>query len=233
MGKTYRNIKGAYNKDGSRNYKRRVEQPQVIIFDWAYGQLKPRIECWLSQMEVTGMIRVCDTDEYRSIFEHHLRKAISFYDPEKRNEDGRTASAMNYLRNTVENTANNIIESVTRLCRKGQTVFIVSVPCSEAKEQGAVSEEDKTFSDGCKSVKEMWLKMDVDTFLGTLTEEERRVFVLQYIGYTLEETAKEIYLSRRVISRRILPSIRRKARLCGFFTREDCEKGLNREELYK
>jgi len=233
MGKTYRGVKGAFNKDGSRNYRRRVEQPLVITFDWAMEQLKPRIECWLSQMEVAGMIRACDTDEYRSIFEHHLRKAISFYDPDKRNEDGRTASAMNYLRNTVENTANNIIESVTRLCRKGKTVSIVNMPCAEAKERGAVSEEDRTFSDGCKSVKEMWLKMDVDTFLNTLTEEERKVFVLQYVGYTLEETADEIYLSRRVISRRILPSIRRKARLCGFFSRKDIKNGLNKEEMYK
>jgi len=223
MGRTYRNIKGAYNKDGSRNYKRRVAQPAVITPEWAEKMMAPHLQYALQVLVEQGVISSSEVVDYTAVVNRRVRNAAEQYDAEKRNASGKTASAMNYLMSTVENTVANIVKSLNRLRRNAVEVPISSLPPDEAAELGFVSKDDHAFSDECKSVKELILKMDLDTFVRMLTREQYIVFKMRLAGCSNEECGDALFCSRFRVAKQILPRIRKKARLCGFVPRSEVE----------
>lgn len=225
MGKTYRNVKGAYKANGERNWERRVEQPENITPEWAMKMMKPRIEHALKELLDQEIIRQHEVEDYFWIVTERVADATHSYDPERRNAEGRTASALNYLRTTVENTIANIITSAGRMLRDGQEVPITSLPPDEAKDLGYISENDMRFSDGCKTLKMLELWMDTHTLVGMLTPDELRVLRLRLAGFSVSELSKRLAIPRMTVIRKLIPGIQRKARFCGFFTRDEIRKG--------
>lgn len=225
MGKTYRNVKGAYRANGDRNYDRRVTQPEKITVDWAMKKTKQRIEHVLNELVCQEVIDPSEVEDYFWIITERVAEAVGKYDPDRRNTDGRTASAMNYLFTTIDNTVANIVERSSRQLRDGEEVPISKLPPDEAKDLGFISENDMRFSDGCKSIRMLELRMDTHTLVGMLTPDELRVLQYRIMGYTVNELCKMLCVSRMHVIRRIIPSIQRKARFCGFFPSEEIRKG--------
>ena len=226
MGKTYRNVKGAYRENGERNYERRVKQPKSITPEWAMKVTRKRIEYALEDLVKQELILPCEKEDHFWAITERVVKAIDKYDPERKNSDGRTASAMNYLITTVDNAVLNIIEAAKLAAEEMPTVPISSLPPEEAKEQGYISEDDVSFSDYCKNVKALELKMDVNTLVGMLTVEELNILKLRFAGFKDVEISRVLGISRFAIVRRVMPKIQAKARKCGFLSREDIRKGL-------
>lgn len=225
MGKTYRNVKGAFKANGERNYERRVQQPERITPEWAMRMTRQRIEHVLNELVGQGVIDAAEVEDYFWILTERVVDAVDMYDPNRRNEDGRTASAMNYFFTTIDNAVANIVERARRMVRDGEGVPISKLPPDEAKGLGYISEGDMRFSDECKSVKMLELRMDVHALVGLLTADELRVLRLRLAGYTVSELSKELGIPRMTIIRRIIPGIQRKARFCGFHTRDEVRKG--------
>jgi len=225
MGKTYRNVKGAYKANGERNYDRRVRQPDRITPEWAMKMTRQRIEHVLDELVGQEVIDASEVEDYFWILTERVVDAVDMYDPDRRNEDGRTASAMNYLFTTIDNAVANIVERAGRMVRGGEEIPICKLPPDEAKDLGYISENDMCFSDGCRSVKMLELRMDVHMLVGMLTTDELRVLRLRLAGYTVSELSKELGIPRMTIIRRIVPGIQRKARFCGFHTRDEVRKG--------
>ena len=225
MGKTYRNVKGAYKANGERNWERRVPQPECITPEWAMEMMKPRIEHAVKELLAQGIIKPCEVEDYFWIVSERVADAVDRYDPERRNDEGRTASALNYLRTTVENTIATIIVSSGRLVRDGQEVPITALTPSEAGELGFISENDIRFSDGCRTVKMLELRMDTHTLIGMLTPDELQVLRLRLAGFTVTELSKSLVIPRMTVIRKLVPDIQRKARSCGFVPKSEVRKG--------
>lgn len=225
MGKTYRNVKGAYKENGERNWERRVRQPDVITPEWAMKMTKPRIEHALQELVVQEVIDQCEVKDYFWIITERVVNAIEKYDPNRRNAEGRTASALNYLLTTVENSVANIIERERRQIRDGEEVPISKLPPEEAKVLGYVSENDVRFSDGCTSVKILEFRMDINTLVGLLTVDELLVLRLRLAGYTVSELSRQLAIPRMTVVRKLMPSIAVKAQHCGFFSGQRSERG--------
>ena len=64
MGKTYRNVKGAYKSSGERNYERRVRQPERITPEWAMKMTRPRIEHALAELVLKEIIKPFEFEDY-------------------------------------------------------------------------------------------------------------------------------------------------------------------------
>jgi len=225
MGKTYRNVKGAYKANGERNYDRRVQQPERITPEWAMKMTRQRIEHVLNELVGQEVIDASEVEDYFWILTERVVDAVDMYDPDRRNEDGRCASALNYLFTTIDNSVANIVERAGRMVRDGEEIPISKLPPDEAKDLGYISENDMRFSDECRSVKMLELRMDTHTLVGLLTTDELRVLRLRLAGYTVSELSKELGIPRMTIIRRIVPGIQRKARFCGFHTRDEVRKG--------
>ena len=225
MGKTYRNVKGAYKSSGERNYERRVRQPERITPEWAMKMTRPRIEHALAELVLKEIIKPFEFEDYFWTITERVVDAIGKYDPDRRNDDGRTASAMNYLITTVENSVANIVARMSRLVRDGVELPISRLPADEARGLGYISEDDMRFSDGCKSMKMLELRMDTHRLVGMLTADELQVLRLRIAGYTVNELSRMLSIPRMKVVRKLIPGIQRKARFCGFYTRDEVRKG--------
>ena len=226
MGKTYRRTKGAYKHNGEFNYERRVRQPEHITSEWAMKMTKYRIKHALNELVKKEVIKPYDVEDYFWIITERVVDVVDKYDPDRRNEDGRTASAMNYLFTTVDNTLANIIEKERRLACSQDKIPICKLPPGEASKVGYISEDDMRFSDGCRSMKILELHMDVHTLAGMLTVDELQVLRLLLDGYGVSELSRRLGLSQMTVIRRLIPAIQRKARYCGFHSRSDIRKGV-------
>lgn len=224
MGKTYRNFRGAYKANGMRNYERRVPQPECVTPEWAMKMTRPRIEYAINQLVDLEIIKPCEVEDYTWIITERVADAVGKYDPNRRNDEGRTASAMNYLVTTVDNSVANIIERMSRMVRDGEEIPICKLPPDEALGLGYISEDDIRFSDGSKSARALDLRMDMHTLVGMLTRDELQVLRLRIAGHTVNELSKQLVIPRMTIIRKLMPGIQRKARFCGFFTREEIRK---------
>lgn len=225
MGKTYRNVKGAYKANGERNWERRVEQPEFITPEWAMKMMKPRINHALKELLDQGIIKQYEVEDYFWIIAERIADAVGSYDPDRRNDEGRTASATNYLRTIVENSIANISTAAGRMVRDGEEVPIAGHPPDKARALGYVSANDARFSDGCKTVKMLELRMDMNTLVGMLTADELQVLRLRLAGYTVSELSKCLAIPRMRVVRKLIPGIQCKARFCGFRTRDEIRKG--------
>jgi len=233
MGKTWRRIPGAFKDDGTPNYDRHTKQPKKITCEWALKRLKPRIECWTDQEIERGYFRPCDREDLIKAFEDRVCKAVSYYDAKRVGSYGGTVAATTYIRVAFEYAAQNVLRDLFRKGGPVEHVSIVEASPDEVRATGVMSSADVALSDRYKSVKSMCFAMDIQTLLRALPEECRTYLKMQCAGYTLEETAEAMKMSRRTLMRHVIPILRFTARLHGFFSQEDVRRGLDNESLYR
>lgn len=232
MGKSWRHIPGAYDDGGRPDYGRHSPQPEVITGDWAVRRLAKRVECWTEDMMAKGVFGSDIMDDVLAGFDRTIRHAVSYYDPDRRGCNGRPVAATTFLRAAFEYAAMNVVRYLNRKCRSAVRVPIVDTDVEQANKDGFVSSEAPVFSDGCRTMEALWLRMDLDALMRMLPARERTCLRMLCEGHTLEEVASELKTSRRTIQRSVVPVIRLSARLCGFFSHEDSAAGRNRECLY-
>ena len=158
------------------------------------------------------------------IVNKYIRMAVPKYDPAlKSRKNGRTSTAVHYFSVVVDGIASNI-----RRHQEGRlrTHVPLSNACERVAEaEGEISAESRYLSDGCRSFRSLWLRMDYDTLVGMLTPEERRVLAMRLEGYADVEIADamsggdpERRESLRLrIQRTVAKRIAAKARRCGFY----------------
>ena len=214
MGKTRRKFKWARTGREGEVYESTVEQPEKLTYEWALEKTSPRVEYWLAFMAENGTIQECDVEDYRSLVQRRLMRAVDLYDPERVGENGRRTSAYTYLKITVESTFANIVKAID--ANGAVEVPISNLPPSELEGRDAVSEDDERLSDRCRGFEMLWLRMDLAVLVGMLTLREHVVLVRRLEGYSNQEIADELFTIRQTVERTILPNLRRKARVCGF-----------------
>lgn len=163
-------------------FTRKKEQPEVITEEWAFKSMKRHIDFLMGKLVTADLVERGEEDFYIDLFKADIGKAVREYDPEKKNEEGRTASALHYLSAVVDNRYRFILRYLGQLCRKGVRVPISTLPPEEAVKYGYVAEE--SLSDECRNVNEMIFKMDLRTLVGLMTEIEATAFKMLMEGET-------------------------------------------------
>jgi len=216
MSKTFKRIKGSRKPNGERNYERRVAQPEIITVEWAHKVTKPRIAYAVRNLASNGHIKPFETEDYELLFRDRVSDAVEKYDPYRRDEFGRQASALNYCISAVDNFMLSVIAWSKMKLRCGHETPISTLPPEEANESGCISVEDELFSDRCRSVKAIDFRMDAETYFGMLSGVELEVVKLRLAGFTISDVCRQLGLTRMHVVRKLVPSIQRKARICGF-----------------
>ena len=229
MGKTYRYDSDCGEKTGKtkkRTFRKRwcdydeLEKFAVpakdgcMPFDCAVDDLYKHIEHKIDLLEESGVVRPSEREYFHDFIVNHLKPKYMGYDPAHLNANGEFCSLRHYLKISTESIVTNIVASRARPGKNATLVPISYENSEKAKEDGAVSAED--LSDGCRSVKELEFKMDVQTLRSMLSREERKVLDMRIEGYSNEEIGSSFQRDRHWVEKTVLPKIQDAARRCGF-----------------
>lgn len=225
MGKTYRHnpdseeySRGKFSLDIP--FVRRTVQPKVISVEWALTRMAEHINFNLEGLIEGGLINPCDKQEYVEMIQKYIEKAVPKYDPNHKSEhNGKTCSAVHYFTIVVDGITRNIRKYQENKLRTHIPISHESEKC--ASDQSMISAESKYLSDQCRSVKELWFKMDVGALMSLLTAEEQTTLKGRLLGYTDEEIAQHLGIKRMRIAKTLIKHIQAKARLCGFIPRSE------------
>ena len=234
MGKTYRRNENAAAfsrgvRSERRDFKRRTQQPKEISPEWVLKRMEKHINYVLDYLVRNETIPKQDREDCKGKIVLYLLKAIPQYNPERKNDDGKSASAVHYFTLVVDGIAANICDYYNFRKQYYHPVEIVSAAPEEVEKDGAVSVESEALSDHCKSIKELDFKMDVETLYKMLTPEEANFLNLRMAGYTDKEIVEDMGVPNRdYFTIHLLPEIRRKARICGFYPPSEVRAGKDR-----
>ena len=222
MSKTYRRNGEDRRRRGSRRERRAGEavfavepaEPKHITREWAETRIADRLRFVVAQLQADGWIEKGEAAYYRHILLKLVLDGIANYDPELKDGSGRRCGPTHFLFMVLDRRVLDMKRGISRYRGNAVEVPISMLPQSEALRLGYVSAE--SLSDGCKAVKDLELKMDVNTLRGMLTRLEAEILDARLCGYTHEEIGGRTGLSRFQINR-VMEGVRYKARKCGFF----------------
>lgn len=230
MGKTRR--KASYRDEdradavGRPRYVRRIAQPAIVTPEWVVRQLRGKVNYAVDGLVRSGLVGLADKPDWINYINDHIRRYFGKYDPERRNRDGKTCSAVHYFGMVVDCLAMNI--------RKYQEEKMKThLPITEESEEsaarsGMVSTEGRYLSDDCRSVRELWFRMDLAELRLRLDREQRTVLRMRLEDYTFEEIAERLGCDRDRIRKTVMPKIQKVARKLGFIPRSDVEARASR-----
>ena len=191
-------------------------EPSRVTREWADKRIAERLTWSVTQLVKDGWIAEADYQfHFETIRESVLDAAVG-YDPGYRTDDGRSCSASHFCLMLVDRKVANVIREVECYRRYVKEVPISFLPESEAEGHGFISEE--VISDGCRTVNDLFFRMDVKVLRGMMTPTELAVFDLRMTEMTMMEIAERLSVSRWFVMR-IIRRIQKKAVKCGFAPR--------------
>ena len=232
MGKTYRYDSDCGEMSGKKSHRKLKTAPETIgVPDFAKAKYEPmdevtalrsvekRISYKLDCLIERGILNPCDKDFYESYVGDFVRRAASKYDPDHRNAEGKTSTAVHYFMVCVDNVMKTVTRHLTQKKRCAVCVPIVNDSVENAHAAGYVSTEELRAPD--RNVRDADFRMDVETMRSMLTDIERRVLDLRLAGFTFDEIAEKLGCVRSTLTRRYMPRIQQVARECGFIPQSE------------
>lgn len=224
MGKTYRKgEKRGWTRDAGLRVpyeaaQPRSEQPARITPEWAVERMKGRIDYVVRILRDNGVVDDMEVEDVRSLLVARLVEAVPTYDPEYRNEDGKTAGAAYYFRRVLDNAGLHYMRQAWKIRRLRRAVALVSMDPDEARKLGFLSES--SVGDGCRSVRDLVFALDVNTLRGMLNPLEAVVFDMRLDGLSYLDISRRLVTSRRQVFN-VIVTLRAKALKCGFIPRNE------------
>ena len=213
---------GPKRKSKRVRYERRHVQPSRLTVEWVIEHVSDRIDFVVRSLVETETIREDEAEDYASILRTEvIEKFGSYRDDIGVGETGprgralAQGSAVTYFRAVIHNKMVNLIREIERNGEVFGDMPIALLPDGEREGYGCRDERDVTFSDECRSVKEIDFRLDLNTLVGHLLPQEYRVFVLRLKDKTFRECASETGLSESKV-RRLMKSVAQKAESLGF-----------------
>jgi len=205
----------------ARRYTRRIVQPQDLTVEWVLVQMREKVNFSVEELVRSGLIGLADKPDWIHYINDHIRKYFNKYDPNHRNKDGKTCSAVHYFGMVVSSIALNIRKYQED---KMKTHLPITEETEEAAaRQGMISTEGAYLSDNCRSVRQLWFRMDLAELRMRLDREQRLVLRMRLEDFTVEEIAERLNCDRDRIRKTVLPKIQKIARRLGFSPRSEIE----------
>lgn len=221
MSKTWRREERAKHRGGRPavrkvDFTRRSEQPEVVTEEWALKRMAEHVNYVLEVLISAGEVEVSDKADYAAMINRAIIKAVPAYDPDRRDEDGRTTSAVHFFTVVVDNAAFRVRRFNERM-RNGLRTVPIADGQGEGGPWGAISQYSDLLSDRGRTIRDIELRMDVRTLFGMLTEIERYVLSMRLSGHSYNEIGDSLGCTRQYILKDFVPRIQLVARDCGFF----------------
>ena len=190
--------------------------------EWAIEIMAPYVAKELNGLAARKIIAPHEVEDYTQILNVHICRMLPLYDEDRAGENGKKATVKRYLTVAV----NSAVADIVRLTMSKKSCLPM-VPMPELKDDGDREGEGKCsdnhwVSDGCRSVRDLWFRMDLAVLSSMLTPEERIATNLRVRGYTYPEVAKEvsrilgINVDRFHVMNVTMERVKKAARKCGF-----------------
>lgn len=177
-----------------------------------------------------GFLDQGDFDEYVDESKRVVQNAISVYDPTRVGRNGRPATPYTFLSRVIVNHYCNVKKALLYRRRYFRRCPIVWTHEEKEGYEYAIHAEGILLSDRCKTINELFLKMDKMTLFSMLSHKERFCLKAILSGYSQAVISQAIsnrlgrVVDRYHVAKVVLPKIREKARLCGFFPPSEAKK---------
>lgn len=195
----------------------------------AMDMMRDRIATVLSTLIHRRILPPHEKDDYTQILNIHICRMLPFFEPGRKGWKDQIASLLRYLNVVVDHAVANIVKHcMTRKRCILKNAMPVEEACEDEEEddenegQAILPYSNNPFRDPHGYMEELWLRMDVETLLGMLTEEERIALEMRIQGYTYPEIADEtnyrlhLGVDRFHVMNVTMDGIRKAARKCGF-----------------
>lgn len=197
--------------------------------EWAMEVVAPTIAKELRGLAERKIIALHEVEDYTQILNVHVCRVLPLYDSGHVGGNGKPASVERYLNVAVCSAVTDIVR--TAMTRKSclPTAQMPDPVGGEERECDRKCSDNHYVSDGCRSIRDLWFRMDLETLCMMLTREERITTSLRVQGYTYPEIAEEVSealgvsVDRFHIMNVTMERIRKAARKCGFVP--SCEMG--------
>ena len=205
------------------DYESLHEQPSDLTVEWVLDHVAKRIAFIVRSLVETETIGEDEREEYESVLKHEVVTKFATYRADvapgetgRKGRNRRQASAINYFQTVLRNKMLNIIERIeTEEAVMDRETPIALRKVEEREGCGYLDEESAELSDGCKTVRQVDFRLDVNTLVGHLTPSEWKALKCRYCELTLRETADRLGCSEARI-RRLMKKVADKAEMLGF-----------------
>lgn len=191
---------------------------------WAAEAMKERISWLGKRLAAEGAV----AEEWREDAECAMRLAVlraaGRYDPDAARAAGKAAaSPLHWLHVAADREARHIM--LRGWYRKRRARFTpleldadgcVKAEGARGGGAGTRGENARAASDGCRSMKALFFRLDRATLRAMLARGERRLLDLRLGGATFDEAAAALGVTRATLRRRFLAPLAAKAAACGF-----------------
>lgn len=203
--------------DGSgagANGSSRCGEDFVMSLECAIGRMARHMEFEAGKLVADGIVPASEKEDAQSVMRSAAIRAYPMYDASRLNEQGVPCGVLHYLTVAVDNAVSKMRRFHSRLRRRGENVPIALMDADAASRLGFVA--GASLGDGCRGVRDLEFRMDVNTLRGMLTPPELEAFDLMIGGCSHVKIAESFGISESWFRRSILERIRRKAEKCGF-----------------
>ncbi len=180
------------------------------------ARVSEHVQALVGRLVLDGVVTHEESQGYAWGIYADLAAAACAYDPCSAGAGGRCAKMSTFLCMVADRRAKNIRKAAARAGRRADMAHITGSREECAEYGDMVHEDDARLSDGCRSVRQLELRMDVATLMGMLRPQERTVVRMRLAGYAPEDIERTLGCNKWYISRSLMPRIRKVARLCGF-----------------
>ncbi len=190
--------------------------------EWAMELLKPHVVASLKSLADRNIIASYEIEDYTQILNVHICRMLPLYDEEHVGESGKSASVEWYLKVAVNSAVTDIVRLAMSRKSHLPMVPMPELHDDEDRESERKCSDNHWVSDGCRSVRDLWFRMDVAVLSEMLTPEERITTNLRVQGYTYPEIAEAVTrilgvtVDRFHIMNVTMERVRKAARKCGF-----------------
>lgn len=208
--------------------------PEQQVMEMAINMMHDRVDEVVSGFVAGALIQQYEHEDYVSIINAHICRALLTFDPSKKGKNGKKSSLSHFLWVVIDNIAFVAREYLIK--RREMRLNTGSIDKLEEEDEDELenlsSDDNSWLSDGCKSVEELILKMDLQVLGRMLTEEEMACLSGRIQGVSDAEIADRLGngADRYHIQKVVIPRIQEKARKCGFIPRSEVEGNRARKE---
>ena len=205
-----------------RKGKKKASFHPPMSEEWAMDVMAPYVAKELNGLAERNIIAPHEVEDYTQILNIHICRMLPLYDEEHVGENGKTANVERYLTVAVNSAVTDIVRLAT-----SKKSCLPMVPMPELRDDEDHEGETKCsdnhwVSDGCRSIRDLWFRMDLAVLSEMLTPEERLATNLRIQGYTFPEVAEEVSrilgveVDRFHIMNVTMERVKKAARKCGF-----------------
>ena len=190
--------------------------------EWAMELMAPFVSSELRGLAERRIIAPHEIEDYTQILNVHICRMLPLYDEERTGENGKNASVKRYLTVAVNSAVTDIVRNAMSRKSNLPLVPMPELVDDETRENETKCSDNAYISDQCRSVRDLWFRMDLAVLSEMLTPEERVTLNLRIMGYTYPEVAMEVsrilcvQVDRFHIMNVTMERIRKAARKCGF-----------------